>query len=292
MNTKNLIRKATDLHVHVGPEIIPRKFTAEDLAKIEQGKLCGACAKSHFYSTVPIIKGIKENYDIKLIGSLTLNNYVGGINPDAVYASARISDTPIVVWFPTINAENFLNVKKYEIPPEWVNNKSFKPRPLESVKKLRVIDNDGNITKETENVLKIIKDFDLVLATGHISWIESEILVKKAVDIGIKRIIITHPIYPPINMSIEKQKELAEFGALIEHCYSMHSMDKISIQKITEQIKEVKPKNCIISSDVGQAFSKIPSEALKDFVSLLKAEDINEKSFEKMLVKNPKKLTK
>lgn len=292
MSIENLIGKSFDLHVHIGPEIIPRKFTAESLAKIEQGKLYGVCAKSHFYPTVPIIKSIKENYDIKLIGSLTLNNYVCGLNPDVVYASARISDTPIVVWFPTINAENFLNVKKYEVPPEWVNNNNFKPRSLDNVKKLRVIDKSGNISKETIDVLKIIKDFDLVLATGHISWSESDALVRKAIDIGIKRIIITHPIYPPINMTTEKQKELAEIGALIEHCYSMYSMDKISIRKIAEQIKEVKPKNCIISSDVGQTFSKNPSEALKDFSELLKDEGINESSLEKMLVKNPKRLTK
>lgn len=183
-----------------------------------------------------------------------------------------------------------MKTTKYEIPLEWVNKKNFKSRFSKNIRGLRVIDKTNSITKEAIEVLKIIKDLDLILATGHISWIESEILVKKAVDIGIKRIIVTHPIYSSINMPIEKQKELSKLGAFIEHCYSMYSIDKIPIQEIAKQIKEVKPKNCILTSDVGQVFSKNPSEALKDFVRLLKSEDIGEKSFEQMLIENPKRL--
>jgi len=33
-------------------------------------------------------------------------------------------------------------------------------------------------------------------------------------------------------MPIDVQKELAGMGALIEHCYSMHSIDKIPMNKI------------------------------------------------------------
>ena len=69
---------------------------------------------------MPLIKSFKNKSKLILIGSVTLNNYVGGLNPDAIYASAKISDYPIVVWFPTINSENFLKRSKYEIPPEWL----------------------------------------------------------------------------------------------------------------------------------------------------------------------------
>ena len=123
MNVKNFI----DLHVHIGPEVIPRKFTVNTVAKEEKGKIAGMALKSQFFPTTPLIKSENKGEGIILVGSVTLNNSVGGLNPDAIYASARISEAPIIVWFPTISAGQFLDNSKYEIPPEWVG-KGFKSR--------------------------------------------------------------------------------------------------------------------------------------------------------------------
>ena len=138
-----------------------------------------------------------------------------------------------------------------------------------------------------------IKDVDAILATGHIPWEESRELINIAVQkFKIKKTIITHPIYQKINMPLEVQKELAKTGALIEHCFSMYSIDKIPIAKIAEQIKYVGAENCILSSDVGQSFSKSPSEALLEFISLLSQNNVTEKELVTMLVDNPNKIIK
>lgn len=285
---KDVIKQATDMHVHIGPEIIPRKFTAEELAKAEEGKLKGIALKSHFFSTVPFAKQIEKKYNIKLIGSITLNNYVGGMNANAVRASAELGGR-IIVWFPTINAENFLKSSEYEIRPEWVNNKDFKPRLSKDVSPVKIIENN-QLTKETIEVLNVIKGYDCILATGHISSQEAEMLVKKAKEIGIKRIIVTHPIYQLIDMPVEKQKELADLGAYLEMCVSMYTIDKIPIEKIVEQIKFVGAKRVILSSDVGQTFSKNSSEALEDFSNLLLSKGITEDEIKQMLINSPNKL--
>lgn len=93
-------------------------------------------------------------------------------------------------------------------------------------------------------------------------------------------------------MPLDVQKELAKLGAFIEHCFSMHSIDKISTNKIVEQIKYVGAENCILSSDVGQIFSKSPSEALFDFITLLEKEGVTKKEIEIMLLENPRTLIK
>src|SRR3989344_2007451 len=98
------------------------------------------------------------------------------------------------------------------------------------------------------------------------------------------------PNYRKIDMPIEVQKELAGLGALMEQCISMYSIDKISIDKIAKQIREVGAKNCILSSDVGQTFSKSPSEALADFITLLEVEGITEDEIKIMLIHNPGRL--
>ena len=286
MDVKNFI----DLHVHIGPEVLPRKFTVPEIVREETGKIGGMALKNHFYPTMPLIKTIRESKELLLIGSVTLNNYVGGLNPDVIYGSAKISKKPIIVWFPTINADNFLKRSKYEIPPEWVG-KGFESRLSSEVTGISIMDKDGYIKKQVRDVLTAIKNNNCVLATGHISWQEAEILVKEALKTGIRRIIVTHPIYQLINMPISVQKELAKNeGVYIEQNYAMYSIDNIPIEKIAEQIKAVNPKNCIISSDVGQISSPNPSEAMKKFTELLEEQGIGEDELRTMGETNPRKL--
>ncbi|PIS38957.1 MAG: hypothetical protein COT34_00955 [Candidatus Nealsonbacteria bacterium CG08_land_8_20_14_0_20_43_11] len=294
MNYQEILQQAIDLHIHIGPEIIPRKFTLSELLDYEKGKLKGVGIKNHFFPTVAMSKAVRENNEPFVVNSVVLNHYVGGFNPEIIRASAELSERPIIVWFPTLHAENFLRRQKFEIPQEWIDPKigeRLKLRPTENIKALSIFDGNRTVIKEVENVLHVIKEYGAILATGHLSWEESRELVKFAVEkIGIKKVIITHPIYQKIDMPIDVQKELAGMGALIEHCYSMHSIDKIPMNKIAMQIKEVGAENCLLSSDVGQTFSKSPSESLADFVFLLERESITEKEVRVMLIDNPNML--
>lgn len=295
MNYQEILRQAIDLHIHVGPEVIPRKFTLPELVAYERGKLGGAGVKNHFFPTIAMGGLIEQDKDdFIIINSVVLNRYVGGFNPDIIKASAELSERPIIVWFPTLHTEKFLQSQETEIPEEWIDPKlreRVKLRQSKDVKPLDILDSEGEIVAEVKKVLNAIKEQSAILATGHLSWQDSCELVKFASnEPGIKKIIITHPIYQKIDMPISIQKELAQLGALIEQCYSMYSIDKIPIQKIAEQIKEVGAENCILSSDVGQVFSKSPSESLADFISLLLSAGITEGEIEMMLVENPRKL--
>lgn len=294
MYYKKILQQTIDLHVHVGPEIVPRKFNIPELIKYETGKLKGVALKNHFFPTVAINRGNFNSNKFIVIDSVALNNYLGGFNIDAIRASAELSNFPIIVWFPTINAKQFLKTQKYEIPKEWTDRemrKGIKLRLAKNIKGLSVFDKNEKISKEVKEVLEIIKKYNAILATGHISWQEAYKLVKFAIkEQGVKKIIVTHPIYRKINMPLREQKELAEMGAFIECCYSMYSIDKIPINRIAGQIKYVGPEQCILSSDVGQIFSKSPSEALLDFMILLEKEGISKEALKLMLVDNPKRL--
>src|SRR3989344_9618510 len=104
MNIQKIISGSVDLHVHVGPDIIPRKFDVGGLVSLESRKISAICAKSHFFPILP-----RKEEKIEIVGSVTLNRFVGGLNPDIVEIVASMSKSPIIVWFPTINAENYLN---------------------------------------------------------------------------------------------------------------------------------------------------------------------------------------
>ncbi|MEK6839455.1 MAG: DUF6282 family protein, partial [Nanoarchaeota archaeon] len=288
INTETeIIKNAVDLHVHIGPEIIPRKFTLPDLVEYEKGKIKTIAVKNHFFPTV-FSGNLISSEKPSITHSVALNLSNGGFNSEIIKASCELANAPIIVWFPTIHAQNFLEKSDYEIAPEWFEDKNFKARKSNLIKGLNVFDESGNLKPEVINVLKVIKETDSILATGHISWKESKSLVEFATKkLKLKKIIITHPIYQKIDMPLEIQKELANLGAFIEVPFSMYSIDKIPIEKLIEHIKTVSSKNVILSSDVGQTFSKSPSEALEEFIDLLSEQGISEKEIDVMLVKNP-----
>lgn len=293
MSINNIIQNAIDFHVHIGPEIIPRKFTVPTLISYEKGKLAGIVLKNHFFPTATMGKESVDQQPM-IIHSVVLNHYLGGLNADAIRASAELSSRPIVVWFPTIHAENFLQQQITEIPEEWIDPQrrdAVRLRAASEIQGISVLDSQGRLTTEAHQILKTIKEYNAILATGHLSWQESRILVTTAVqEYAIQNIIVTHPMYQKIQMPISIQRELADLGAKMEHSYSMYSIDGISIEKIAKQINAVGPKYCILSSDVGQAFSKSPSEALFEFASLLQQQGIEEADLETMLVTNTSQL--
>ncbi len=287
LKIKSIIKQAIDIHYHVGPEIIPRKFTVSELINSEKGKIGGIVLKNHFFPTSPFIKEVKNN-EITLYGGVVLNNSLGGINQDMIISLREFDKNPIMVWFPTINSENFLKKSEFEIAPEWVKNQEFNARLSKDIKPVRIF-KDGKLTKDTISFLRLIKDLDLTLATGHLSWQESKILSTEFLNIG-GRVVITHPIYQKINMPIKIQKELADKGCFIEQSYSMYSIDKIPMIKIARQIRDVGCQSVILSSDVGQKFSPTPSDALYKFCSILLKNGFNYDELYLMLVINPKKL--
>ncbi len=287
-NLRSIIKQAIDIHVHIGPEIIPRKYTVETLVKEESDKIGGMVLKNHFYPTAPFINGV-DTKKLQLFAGIVLNNFVGGLNPEAIYSASLLTNKPIMVWLPTVNARNFLEKSTFEIAPEWILDKTFKGRFAKNVKPVEITKN-GDVTNECIEVLKMIKKVKAVLATGHISWEESLLVAQQAKTLGIKKIVITHPIYQRINMPVDIQKNLAKNGCFLEQCYSMHAIDRISMKKIAQQIKDIGYKSIILSSDVGQTFSESPSKAMFTFGNLLLNEGVKEKEFFTMMVENPKKL--
>ncbi len=287
-NIRSIVSRAVDIHLHIGPEVIPRKYTVREVVTEEAGNLAGCVLKNHFYPTTPLFTKA-DCKKLQLYGGIVLNNPVGGLNPEAIRAVALISDKPIVVWLPTTNSEQFLKNSKYELAPEWLKGKKVPLRLAKDVKPV-VVTKAGRLTAPAKRVIETIADVDAVLATGHISWQEAMVVVEYALARGVKRIVITHPIYQRIAMPIEKQKELAAKGCFIEQCYSMFAIDDIPIKKIAEQIKAVGAERVILSSDVGQAFSPSPSQALFEFSNLLLKEGVSLDKLERMLVANPKQL--
>ena len=158
-----------DMHVHSNPDIRVRAY--DDFELMEAGIRVGARAiviKTHQGTTVDraylcnrhnqIVHG--GDNDFQMFGSITLNRQMGGINPAAVESGLKLGGK--VVWLPTASACNHLAKMGKD--------------PSAGVACVR----DGKIVPELKDVFQLVKDFDVVLGTGHVSPEECFIVVEAA----------------------------------------------------------------------------------------------------------------
>src|SRR6266581_7177104 len=86
-----LVRGAYDLHVHTGPDLLPRSASDLDLAyRCRERGLAGFVIKSHYVPSAPRAALVRLLVpEVQVLGSVVLNAAIGGINPVAVEIAAR-----------------------------------------------------------------------------------------------------------------------------------------------------------------------------------------------------------
>jgi hypothetical protein len=98
-----------DIHVHSGPDSVPRPIDAIDLAKLAKARgMRGLVLKNHFESTVALSYIVrKEVPGIEIFGGIALNRSGGGVNPAAIERMVMMAGGwGRVVWMPTLDNEN------------------------------------------------------------------------------------------------------------------------------------------------------------------------------------------
>ena len=283
-----LIKGAYDLHVHSGPDMLQRKVDDPELAdRFIAAGLKGYIIKSHYNCTAERARVITMfRPDCQVYGSITLNNAVGGINPMAVEMAGRAGAK--TVWFPTVDAENeqkHFASNPYKAMPYWaVVQQQMKEEGID-VKTINIL-RGGKLTKEAYEVCEIIAKYNMILSTSHISKEETFALVKAAHEAKVNKIVITHVTFPATLYTIEEQKELLKYGAMMEHCYTTVSTGKIDKSVMMDQIRAIGANNIILGTDLGQKANVYPDEGLSNFADLLQEEGFSDQDIITMIVKN------
>ncbi len=297
MNKQN-IKGCYDLHVHCGPEAIPRKYDFLEMSRcISESGMGGAVVKSHFHSTAPWAYMARVHGCGNLFGSIVLNHYVGGINPHAVLASLGVEyegkSCLKVVWMPTSHAEGHYHMQishgqEYDIPAEWTGGIPSRGRQkLSEIRPISIFDPE---TKERlHRVLSILAKNDLVLATGHLTGPEVKYLVPEAAKAGVRKIILTHPAYKATDLSTEELLELLRYeGVYVEQSYGLVLIDGLPVSRIAEQIRNIGPERTILTGDLGQKQTVDPPEGMQLYFELLKGEGITDGEIHQMACENPR----
>ena len=287
------MRGGYDLHFHVGPEVIPRRCDALRAGEeLRRDGMSGAVLKSHYFSTAPFAQMAREQGFDNVYGALVLNHYVGGLNPFALRGSLRMGMLKIV-WMPTVHAAAHLAVRKaggaeYDIPPEWTGG-TITGTPVDQVPPISVT--DGAVQERLKEILRIIADNGLVLATGHISREEVFHLVPLARSLGVRKIILTHPSYETTRLSLDDLRELTALdGVYEEQSYALMPIDGQTPAQVAGYIREVGAEHTIMTTDLGQRGRQSSGEGMALFRELMEGEGISLAELDVMTIQNPARL--
>jgi hypothetical protein len=284
---------AYDLQVHVGPDVIARRIDDIDCAKefLAHG-MKGFVLKSHYIQTGERAQVVtKAVPGSKVFGSVTLNHSVGGLNPVAVEIAGRSGCK--IVWMPTVDAQNetagrldggtaklpFWAKIQRELAAEGIS-----PPPLSA------IDESGALVEPARRCLERIAKHNMILATGHLGRREIFALVRTAKDMGLKKALVTHAEFPSQSLTGDEQKELADLGALIEHCFTTTYTAKATWEAAFANIRKTGVSRSVVSTDLGQTINPPVAEGFAMFAQKLLDAGFTHDEVRTMAVTNPARL--
>jgi hypothetical protein len=129
------------------------------------------------------------------------------------------------------------------------------PRPGGDWAGLSLLDAEGELVPEIDEILELIAEHDAVLATGHISPAEILALLPAARERGVSRMLVTHASGAVPGLSGAAQLAAVGYGAMIEHCLmgTLGENASLTPKMIRDQVRKLGVHNCLFSSDLGQA---------------------------------------
>ncbi|MDH7499994.1 MAG: DUF6282 family protein [candidate division NC10 bacterium] len=280
---------AIDLHIHSAPDVSLRSLNDIELAqKAKELGMRGFIIKNHEFITNDRAYLVRQVVPgIEAFGGIVLNDSVGGLNPAAVERMIRFTGGyGKIVWLPTFDA---------------AHHKSFFTKRSEAGG-IQVLDGAGHVLPELRKILRIVARADIILATGHVSPREALLVVRAAKEEGVKRILITHALASPVQMSLEEMGGCVQMGAFIEHVYVAHlvgpqahqewmrSWRNVSPEAYAQAIKALGAERSILSSDLGQYLNPTPTDGMQAFIEGLASQGISDEEMGWMVRRNPARL--
>jgi len=276
-----------DMHVHSHPDVFGRSMDDIDVATLAKARgMRGILLKNHVANTADRAQIVmKVVPGIEVWGGIVLNNAVGGINPAAVEWMHRMyGGRGRVVWLPSFDSDKHIKTL------------------VDKDKSGILVAPNGVVTPQMEEVLKIVARENLLLATGHIHAEEVVAVTKKAREMGVKNIMVTHGLTNIPGLSMAQAKEVADMGAIIEVCYLqfmtgpnaqyawMKHWSEVSAKMVAEAVKQIGAKSLVLSTDLGQQGNMTHPDGMENMIAAMKGAGVSEADIDIMIRKNPAKL--
>lgn len=276
-HAKELLRGGYELHVHTAPSHYNRRYDDFEYAReLDRYGMAGSIIKTHFGSTTAraTLCNRYGGFKAQLYGEITLDWAVGGLNPHAVRSELLLGGR--IVFMPTFHA----------LSNQIANQ--FKAHPVGGPG-ITVLDENGQLLPVVYEIMDVVKEFNAVLATGHLSAEESYKLATVGLDRGVT-MMLTHPDSLTENIPVEWQAELAQKGAFVEKCWLNVIKEAVTPDEMCARVRAIGPQHCVLTTDLGQVQFTPPAEGMLDFIECLINHGFTDEDILQMVRYNPKKL--
>jgi hypothetical protein len=220
--------------------------------------------------------------------SLTLGRMTSGVNPAAVDHFSKADPANRIVEMPVFDSIHEIRL-----------------RGLPKERGVAVFEDHHPVPGLSE-IIKMVAERDMVLKTGHIAPSESLQLIRLAREAGVSRIVVTHATGSPVMATPKEQKEMANLGALIEHCLCkflpISQLKNIKrfphwegtafgdLDYLKTSLEWVGPDRCIVATDSGQSYNPLPTELFVYFLYLLEELGFSGNEIRMMCGNNPRRM--
>ena len=284
-----VLQGAIDIHIHVGPDYMPRYADATTLA--EEARDAGMRAivvKCHLTSTVGAAHAACLAVpEVKTFGSISLNGTVGGLSPRSV--TAAVKSGAKVVWLPITDAQYAMDrAREGHWIGHYVNGSNFGY----DCQRLTVTDESGELKPEVKEIVRICSENNVVLCSGHIGPQECVKLTEYAKGIGFDKVEITHANAWYDDFNDDVLRTLVGNGAVISCSFGAMAPHngREDPQEVVDIIRAVGAEHVILMTDYGQVNAPGPADGLRVYYYLMKKMGCTEEELDLMIRKNPAKL--
>ena len=284
----DLIAGAWDLHVHAAPSLFERWGDVWDLAQVcSEARMAGFVLKSHHGSSVESAALVDRKVaDLRVLGGLVLNQFVGGLNPFAVEAAVGLGGK--IIWLPTIHAAAhracFGILGGFPFQSSRVAR-----RPLEGI---RVLNDRSQLVSPLTDILEVLAGQPVVLATGHLSAEEilrlHAFIKKQRLNI---RLLVTHVFFNTPSLTVDQLRGMQSEWTWFEVAYfTVSPQGNSDSGKVAAWIQQLPTAQWVVASDTGQQDNLRSPHALAAFGGELVNAGIPSVRVRRMLCDEPRHL--
>lgn len=235
-----------DIHYHAEPDLYQRRLTALEAGKIYQSLQGIVVLKSHLGAT-SVQATLAQRQGLPVLPSLVLNHIAGGIDYRVILRALAeyqpLIPAKMIVHFPTITGRKFQSKLPRQLVHPALSEQCFVGETL--------FDERKRLRRKVIDVLKMTRDYPLVLSTGHASKDETYALLDACVRYRVPALLLNQPAHPLTALIAEELQEISQHDFVwIEQTvltYLLGHQDSDDLAKVLRQVPRV-----IYSSDLGQ----------------------------------------
>ncbi|AUG78461.1 hypothetical protein CFP65_3673 [Kitasatospora sp. MMS16-BH015] len=235
-----------DVHYHADPDAYRRRHSAVAAGRRYAEHGGWVVLKNHLGCTAAQAREAREQGQ-PVSGSTVLNSPAGGLDPQVVLGSYyRHGDgggARLIVHLPTVTGRP--HTSRLARDPGHPHLAAHPMPPL------TVSEEDGRLRPVVLEILRMAKDLDLVVSTGHASGDEVRRLVDAAVELELPALMLNQPASPMTGLRYRDLAELALAPMVYTEQTALTYLLGYQSEEDFRQVLTLLPRT-VYSSDLGQ----------------------------------------